>query len=136
MKHMIQNRLMALIAFSLLTLGLAAQDKMTFVIQGPEDMYNQIRVVNETSISSFRCRVVIIDDNDKILSEYGQYNFDSSKQSDSNTDRIRRGTRLGIQLPQDMNAELSYSVEYKDYPFFDAIIIHLYDKESGFSSEF
>ena len=136
MKHMIYNRLLALIALTLMTLGMAAQDKMAFVIEGPEDMYNQIRVRNETSIQAFRCRVVVLGEDDQILSESGLYNFDSGKAEDSNTDRIRRGTKLGIQLPQDMNAELSYTVEYKDYPFFDAIIIHLFDKTNGFSSEF
>jgi hypothetical protein len=120
----------------LLTIGMSAHEKMQFVIEGPEEMYNQIRVTNETSLSNFRCRIVILDEDNRITKDYGTYHLGGSKSTDTNTDRIQRGTRLGIQLQQDMDAELTFTVEYKDLPLFDAIIIHLYDKEKGFSNEF
>ena len=37
---------------------------------------------------------------------------------------------------QEKQEALGYSVEYKDYPFFDAVAVILYDKKSEFSSEF
>ena len=130
------KRLVVAIAAMLLTISMSAQEKMQFVIEGPEEMYNQIRVTNETSLSNFRCRIVILDEDNRITKDYGTYHLGGSKSTDTNTDRIQRGTRLGIQLQQDMDAELTFTVEYKDLPLFDAIIIHLYDKEKGFSNEF
>ena len=126
---------MLLFALAIAAVMASAQEKMIFVIEGPEETYNQIRVINETSLTELRCRVVVLDDNNKIMSEYGQYNVVGQGRSDSNTDRIRRGTRLGIQMPQDFTAELAFTVEYKDYPLFDAILIHLTDKASGYSNE-
>lgn len=127
---------MLLFALAMAAVMASAQEKMIFVIEGPEETYNQIRVINETSLTELRCRVVVLDDSNKIKSEYGQYNIVGQGQYDSNTDRIRRGTRLGIQMPQDFTAELAFTVEYKDYPFFDAILIHLTDKANGYSNEF
>ena len=126
---------MLLIALAVTTVMISAQEKMIFVIEGPEEMYNQIRVINETSADQLRCRVVVLDENDQIKSEYGQYNVVGQGRWDSNTDRISRGTKLGIQMPQDFTGELSFTVEYKDYPFFDAILIHLTDKANGYSNE-
>lgn len=129
------KRFMLLIALAVTTVMISAQEKMIFVIEGPEEMYNQIRVINETSADQLRCRVVVLDENDQIKSEYGQYNVVGQGRWDSNTDRISRGTKLGIQMPQDFTGELSFTVEYKDYPFFDAILIHLTDKANGYSNE-
>lgn len=129
------KRFMLLFALAVTAIMASAQEKMIFVIEGPEDTYNQIRVINETSLNEIRCRVVVLDDSNQIKSEYGQYNVVGQGHWDSNTDRIRRGTRLAIQMPQDFTAELAFTVEYKDYPFFDAILIHLTDKASGYSNE-
>ena len=123
---------------AMMTITAMAQEKMMFTIQGPEETYNQIRVMNETSIPQFRCRVVLLDEADQIQSVYGIYEFKTIGDIDSQADinRVKRGTKVGIQLPEDFTTELSYSVEYKDYPFYDAIIIHLSDKATGFRSEF
>ena len=129
------KKLFLLLALAVTSLMAAAQDKMIFVIEGPEQTYNQIRVINETSMDEIHCRVVVLDDSNQIKSEYGQYNVIGKGKWDSNTDRISRGTRLGIQMPQNFEGELAFTIEYKDYPFFDAILIHLTDKADGFSSE-
>ena len=63
-------------------------------------------------------------------------NLNGSGDSDTNTSRISRGTKLGLQFPDDFDHELLYTVEYRDYPLFDAIDIILYDKNSDFNSEF
>ena len=131
------KKLFFVLAAVLMTVSAVAQEKMKFVIEGSEDTYNQIWVVNKTSVDHFRCRVLILDENDQIRSEYGVYEFTSRRDSDSNTDRIRRGTKIGIQLPEDFTHEVSFSVEYRDFPLFDAVVIYLRDKDNGnFSSEF
>lgn len=40
------------------TITVLAQKDMSFVVNGPEKSYNQVRVVNNTSIENFNCRVV------------------------------------------------------------------------------
>lgn len=100
----------------------------TFIVEGPERSYNQVRVSNETSQENFNCRVVILNDDNSTKEVYGVYELKEKGDTDSNTNRIKRGTKLGIQLPKDFPVEVDFSVEYKDYPMFDAIIIHLYDK--------
>ena len=108
---------------------------MTFVIEGPEDTYNQIRIVNETSIDAFTCRVVTLKGDDEVASVYGIYSLKSKLDEDSNTNRIDRGTKIGVQMMKDFEGELSFDVEYKDRPFFDYIVIHLRDKVSGFDDK-
>ena len=125
-----------LLATVLLAANMVAQEKFSFVIEGSEQTYNQIRVINKTSLQDIRCRVVVLDDQDAILSVYGIYNMNGYDDADSNTDRISRGTKIGLQFPEDFDHALLYSVEYKDYPFFDAVVITLYDQDSEFSSEF
>lgn len=119
-----------------MAVGMMAQEKFSFVIQGSEDTYNQVRVINRTSLMDLRCRVVVLDDNDNILSVYGVYNLRGYDDADFNTERIRRGMKLGLQFPEGFDHEVLYSVEYRDYPFFDVVVIILYDKNSEFSPEF
>lgn len=116
--------------------SMTAQEKFSFVIAGDEDTYNQVRVINRSSVMDLPCRVVILDDNDNILSVYGVYTLKGYDSSDSNTERIKRGTKIGLQFPKDFDHELIYSVEYRDYPLFDAVVVVLYDKDGEFSSEF
>lgn len=117
----------------LIAVSAMAKDKMVFVVSGPEEVYNQIRVINESSLDDFTCRVVIVDNADNVQAVYGHYHLNGKEDTDSNLDRIWRGTRVGIQLPNDFEKELSFDVEYVDRPFFDYIIIHLRDKEGGYS---
>ena len=44
--------------------------------------------------------------------------------------------RIGIQLQKDFPIEVSFDVEYKDYPFFDAILIHINELGTGFDDQF
>ena len=120
----------------LLAMTALAQEKFSFVIEGTERTYNQVRVVNRTSLQDIQCRVVILDENDSIRSVYGIYHMSGYDDADFNTNRIQRGTKIGLQFPEDFDHPLLYSVEYKDYPFFDAVVVLLYDKNSDFSSEF
>ena len=111
--------------------------KNIFVIEGPEESYNQIRVVNETSQSDFDCRVAVLNDDESMNYVYGVYHLKERNDIDSNSDtnRVRRGTKLAVQMPKDFPVEVSAFVEYKDYPFYDIIIIHLTDTTSEFSED-
>lgn len=124
-----------LFAAALMAVSGMAKDKMTFVIAGPEEVYNQIRVQNETSMDTLTCRVVIVEGEDKVAAVYGLYHLKGLNDVDSNLDRIWRGTKVGIQMPNDFKEELSFDVEYVDRPFFDYIVIHLRDKQGGFKDK-
>ena len=130
------KQLFILLATAMMTVSVMAQEKFSFVIQGSEDTYNQVRVINRTSLQDIRCRVVVLDENNNILSVYGTYSMSGYDDADSNTERISRGTKIGLQFPEDFNHELLYSVEYRDYPLFDVVVVVLYDKNGEFSSEF
>jgi len=129
------KRLFVLLFAVLTAFGVMAKSKMTFVVGGPEQKYNQIRVINETSMTNFTCRVVIVEGEDKVGSVYGVYNLSEWKSSDSHTSSIWRGTKMGIQMPTDFKGELDFDVEYLDLPLFDIILIHLRDKSSKFQNE-
>ena len=129
------KRLFVILSAILMAFAATARDKMTFVVGGPEQKYNQIRVVNETSMSNFTCRVVVVDGADKVASVYGVYNLSEWKSSDSHTSSIWRGTKMGIQMPTDFKGELDFDIEYLDLPLFDIILIHLHDKNSKFKNE-
>lgn len=58
------KKLFFLLAASLLTLSVMGQEKFSFVIQGSENVYNQVRVVNQTSLQQIRCRVVVLDNDE------------------------------------------------------------------------
>ena len=130
------KQLFILLATAMMTVSVMAQEKFSVVIQGSEDTYNQVRVINRTSLQDIRCRVVVLDENNNILSVYGTYSMSGYDDADSNTERISRGTKIGLQFPEDFNHELLYSVEYRDYPLFDVVVVVLYDKNGEFSSEF
>ena len=129
-----KTRALTLILFSLISLTTYAA--IIFTAEGDESSYNQVRVLNQTSQENFRCQLVILNEDDSTKELYGIYELKEKGDSDSNTKRFKRGTRFWLQLPKDFPVEVSFSIEYKDYPMFDAIIIHLFDKDNEFSSEF
>lgn len=120
---------------------LAQQKIMSFEVKGSEKSYNQVRVVNETSYENFHCRVVVLNADSTVKEVYGDFNLNEKGDSDSNTksgkeSRINQGALLGIQFPKSFTGEVSFFVEYKDYPLFDVIVIHLTDKGGGYSDEY
>ena len=130
------KKILVLFAAVLMACSTMAANKMKFVVEGPEEVYNLIKVVNETSIDSLTCRIVVVDDDDNVKAVYGTYEFDGKKDTDSKVDRIWRGTTLGIQFQKDFKDELTFDVEYVDRPLFvDFIVIHLRDKVSGFEDK-
>ena len=125
------------VLFLMAATAIFAQKEMTFVVEGPEQSYNQIRVVNETSLENFNCRVVILNDDKTEKEVYGDYALKEKGDSDSNTkgtkdNRVQKGTQLAVKFPKNFQHELSFYVEYRDYPLFDVIVIHLTDKDGGY----
>ena len=107
-------------------------EKMVFTVEGPEETYNRVSVVNETSQANFVCRIVILNDDDTTRELYGIYNLTEINDHDSNTNWLKRGTRLGVVMPKDFPVEVTCVVEYKDRPLYDYIIVHLFDKNKEF----
>lgn len=115
----------------------AQQQMMTFKVKGEEKTYNQVQVVNETSYTDFHCRVVVLNADSTEKEVYGDYVLKEKGDSDSNTksgtnSRIKKDSLLGIKFPKNFKEEVSFFVEYKDYPMFDIIVIHLTDKDGGY----
>lgn len=129
------------VVFLLAATVIFAQKDMSFVVEGPEQSYNQIRVVNETSLENFNCRVVILNDDKTVKEVYGDYELKEKGDSDSNTkgtkdNRVQKGAQLAVKFPKNFQHELSFYVEYRDYPLFDVIVIHLTDKDGGYGDEY
>jgi len=125
------------VLFLMAATAVFAQKEMTFVVEGPENSYNQVRIVNETSQENFHCRVVVLNEDKTVKEVYGDYKLKEKGDSDSNTkgtknERIQKGTPLAVKFPKDFKHELSFYVEYRDYPLFDVIVIHLTDKDGGY----
>ena len=119
----------------------AQQEIKSFEVKGSEKSYNQVKVVNETSHQNFHCRVVVLNADSTVKEVYGDYVLNERGDSDANTksgkdSRINQGALLGIQFPKSFTGEVSFFVEYKDYPLFDVIVIHLTDKGGGYEEEY
>lgn len=128
------KKLFMILMAAMLPMLIQAREVLT--IEGPEDEYNQIKVINHTSVENLRCRVVKIndaDDTNPIV--YGIYELKGYEDSDVNTNWIKSGSKIGVEFPGDLNIDIDCKVEYKDLPLFDIVIIHLFDKKSQGSSE-
>ena len=106
-----------------------------FTIAGPEESYNQIRVTNETTQDAIRCMLVVLDESGNAESTYGIYNLVGKHDTDSNTGRIARGKRVEIKMPKDFPFEVGVSIDYIDTPFFDIVVVKIYDKTTEFSED-
>lgn len=132
------KRIIFSVLFLFAAVSVFAQQKiMSFEVKGFEKSYNQVKVVNETSYENFHCRVVILNADSTVKEVYGDYELKEKGDSDSNTkngsdSRIKQGALLGIQFPKSFTGETSFFVEYKDYPLFDVIVIHLTDNGGGY----
>ena len=113
-----------------------AQNKMSFVVGGPESNYNRVRVINHSSYSDFQCRVVFLNEDGSFKEAYGTYFLHGYDDADSNSITVYQGTHLGVQMAKDFEGEVAFDVEYKDYPFYDVIIIYVKDRPSSFDDNF
>ena len=106
-----------------------AENKMSFTVNGPEDRYNRIKMVNHTSYSNFDCRVFFLNEDESVGELYGIYNLKGYDDADSKTLWVDRNTKLGISFPDELPGEVDFLVEYKDYPLYDFIVIYITNKK-------
>jgi len=106
-----------------------AENKMSFTVNGPENRYNRIKVVNHSSYSNFECRVFVLNEDESAGELYGIYNLKGYDDADSNTRWVEKNTKLEISIPDELPGEVDFLVEYKDYPLYDFIIIYITDKK-------
>ena len=106
-----------------------AENKMSFTVNGPENRYNRIKVVNHSSYSNFECRVFVLNEDESAGELYGIYNLKGYDDADSNTRWVEKNTKLEISIPDELPGEVDYLVEYKDFPMYDFIIIYITDKK-------
>ena len=64
-----------LLAALMVTTSVMSENPMSFTVNGPEERYNQIKVVNHTSYSNFECRVFALNEDDSVGELYGIYNL-------------------------------------------------------------
>ena len=106
-----------------------AENKMSFTVNGPENRYNRIKVVNHSSYSNFECRVFVLNEDESAGELYGIYNLKGYDDADSNTRWVEKNTKLEISIPDELPGEVDFLVEYKDYPLYDLIVIYFVDKK-------
>lgn len=106
-----------------------AENKMSFTVNGPENRYNRIKVVNHSSYSNFECRVFVLNEDESAGELYGIYNLKGYDDADSKTRWVDRNTKLSISFPDELPGEVDFLVEYKDYPLYDFIVIYITNKK-------
>lgn len=118
-----------LLAALMMAAVVMAENKMSFTVNGPENRYNRIKVVNHSSYSNFECRVFVLNEDESAGELYGIYNLKGYDDADSNTRWVEKNTKLEISIPDELPGEVDFLVEYKDYPLYDFIIIYITDKK-------
>ena len=118
-----------LLAALMMAAVVMAENKMSFTVNGPENRYNRIKVVNHSSYSNFECRVFVLNEDESAGELYGIYNLKGYDDADSNTRWVEKNTKLEISIPDKLPGEVDFLVEYKDYPLYDFIIIYITDKK-------
>jgi len=119
-----------IVLFALLLCGgicASAQNLKPFTVEGNEEKYNMIRVVNETSQDTLNCRVVILNEDNQASEIYGVFNLTAKYDQDSKVKWLNRGTKMAVEMPKDFPVETSIAVEYVDRPVWDFLIIHITD---------
>ena len=105
----------------------SAQNLKPFTVEGTEEKYNMIRVINETSQDTLNCRVVFLNEDNQASEIYGVYNLNSKNDHDSKVKWLHRGSKMAVEMPKDFPVETSIAVEYVDRPVWDFLIIHITD---------
>lgn len=101
-------------------------------VDGDENRYNMIRVVNATNQTNFQCRIVMMNENDEVKSVYGIYNLKENGDHDSCKGWVNQGDQIGVELPKDFPVEVNATISYMDYPMFDIVVITLTENATEF----
>ena len=93
------KKIIVVVCTLLISVFSVVAEDAAFEVLGPETSYNQIRVINDTSVDSFNCRISVLkkqkDGSLKKDSVYGIFNLDGKGDTDSVTERIKKGRFLG-----------------------------------------
>ncbi|MBO4404458.1 MAG: hypothetical protein J5780_03910 [Treponema sp.] len=117
------------VLFALSLASVLTAESIRIKVEGPEDSYNQIRIINNTKYSDFDVKVYLLKEKDEkfiIKDTLGVFHLKGFFDTDSNKVDVSRKSYIGLSLPEELG-DISYSVTYKDLPFFDAIEIFLFD---------
>ena len=102
-------------------------------IEGPEEEYNQIKIINDTNIDAFNCTVYLLEkyENKYIVKDtLGVFHLRCKSDEDSCRIFVKRNSYIGLSFSTDLG-ELSYSITYKDLPFFDVVEIFIFEKTNN-----
>ena len=123
------KKLLISACFAFLSLVSVSAENIRFQVKGPESSYNQIRIVNGTSVSDFDCKIYKLQKNGQkyvVNKEVGTVHLRGINDIDSLSRRISEDDEIGIAFSTEIE-NLSYVVSYKDFPFFDVIMVYLTD---------
>lgn len=101
-------------------------------VEGDEDRYNMIRVVNATNQTDFQCRVVLLNENEEMKSMYGIFKLEQTGDHDSCKGWVNKGDLLGVEMPKDYPVKVNATISYMDYPLFDIVVITLTESATDF----
>lgn len=127
MKKIVISILISLVGLA----GLSAEN-LKVKIGGPERTYNQMRIINETDDSYFDCKVYSLKEkNGKLVAkdELGIFHLKEKYDTDSCVMSLKKNQYVGIAVPEDLG-KVSYSIVYRDMPFFDVVEVYLKNDES------
>ena len=130
------KKLFAVFAVLLTAAFAFAEDSKIFKVEGPERSYNQIRLVNETSLSNFKCRLIELklkkDGTYQDKGTFGTFELKENGDTDSVTNSVKRNSYFGLEMPKDYTGTVSITLSYEDHPFFDVVVVHISDDSTEF----
>mgnify|MGYP003571304601 CR=1 FL=1 len=104
-----------------------------FIIQVPEDDYNQVQIHNMSSVKEFSGKLYKIEkQSDKEFIQKGILGTFIIKDIDDTctfNKKTKKDTFISVNLPAEFDGKFSYELEHKDFPMFDILVIHIIDKE-------
>ena len=117
--------------FSLLVLVITSinAENLKIKIEGPESSYNQMRITNNTKYSDFDCKVYLLKEEQGkfiIKETLGMFHLKDSNDTDSCKMYLKKNSFVGISIPETLG-KVSYTITYRDLPFFDVVEIFLSD---------
>lgn len=119
--------------FTLLLCALCTLSARTVLkVNGDEDRYNMIRVVNSTNQTNFQCRIVLLNDKEEVKSTYGVFNLQQTGDHDSCKGWVKQGELIGVEMPKDFPVQVNATISYMDYPLFDIVVVTLTENATEF----
>lgn len=103
-----------------------------FLIQVPEDDYNQIQVHNLSSVESFTGKLYKLEkDGDDFRQKMmlGAFSIKYIDDTCTLNKKIKENEWFALDLPESLDGKFSYELEHKDFPFFDILVVHIMDRD-------